>query len=361
MQNIDLYYLVCWDKIKEKTWSGTCYSLYKALLKYANVFDVPLLHKSLLRRLLKKLRAYDDFDIDFVKRNRQYCARILPDKDITVFQFTDIVDNDNNINTYIYQDMNVSYIRYLYYNNPKILNYSGYGNIPISIIEKRYHMETESLKKCAGIFTMGQWYRDYLIKSCSIAANKVFHVGGGINLDAHKIDYSMKQGNKILFVGRDFKRKGGYLVLEAFRLLKLKFPNCELHVAGPSKDPNTQYIDGYYYHGDCSKEELSTLFNRCDIFCMPSYYEAYGLVFIEALSYGLPCIGRNVYEMPYFINDGETGYLIMNDNPYELSDMMYKLLHNQDIINNVRNLKDFYLNEYSWDTVAKRIIKVISR
>ena len=121
MQNIDLYYLVCWDKIKEKTWSGTCYSLYKALLKYANVFDVPLLHKSLLRRLLKKLRAYDDFDIDFVKRNRQYCARILPDKDITVFQFTDIVDNDNNINTYIYQDMNVSYIRYLYYNNPKIL------------------------------------------------------------------------------------------------------------------------------------------------------------------------------------------------------------------------------------------------
>ena len=38
---------------------------------------------------------------------------------------------------------------------------------------------------------------------------------------------------------------------------------------------------------------------------MPSYFEAYGLVFIEALTYGLPCIGRNAFEMPNFIQDSE--------------------------------------------------------
>ena len=48
----------------------------------------------------------------------------------------------------------------------------------------------------------------------------------------------------------------------------------------------------------------------CDVFCMPSYFEAYGLVFVEALTFGLPCIGRNCYEMPYFIEDGKTGLLL---------------------------------------------------
>ena len=47
----------------------------------------------------------------------------------------------------------------------------------------------------------------------------------------------------------------------------------------------------------------------CDVFCMPSYFEAYGLVFVEALTFGLPCIGRNCYEMPYFIEEGKTGLL----------------------------------------------------
>lgn len=120
-------------------------------------------------------------------------------------------------------------------------------------------------------------------------------------------------------------------------------------------------MDGYHYMGDCDHKTLSGLFNRCDIFVMPSYFEAYGLVFIEALTYGLPCIGRNAYEMPYFIENGKTGFLLEKDNADDLAHLMYRLLKDETIKSNVRANKEWYVKEYSWDAVADRITRVLNR
>lgn len=162
-----------------------------------------------------------------------------------------------------------------------------------------------------------------------------------------------------MFVGRDFERKGGYVTYKAFVELKKLKPNAELYVAGPTINPIESPIDGYYYLGDLDHDTLSYYFNQCDIFCMPSYFEAYGLVFIEALTYGLPCIGRNCYEMPYFIEDGKTGYLIDDDNIELLANKMLQLLENENIRKEVLSRRQWYIGEYSWEAVAGRIHKII--
>ncbi len=82
-------------------------------------------------------------------------------------------------------------------------------------------------------------------------------------------------------------------------------------------------------------------------------------MFPEALTFGLPCIGRDAYEMPYFIEDGETGYLLRSETKEELADLMDRALGNQQLAANVRERRDFYVQEYSWDTVARRIYEVI--
>ena len=137
--------------------------------------------------------------------------------------------------------------------------------------------------------------------------------------------------------------------------------DAELYVAGPALDPITSPVAGYHYLGDCDHKKLAHYFNTCDIFCMPSYFEAYGLVFIEALTYGLPCIGRNCYEMPYFIEDGKTGLLIDNDNSTELAEKMKRLLEDETIKANVLSKREWYIENYSWDAVAKRIYEIISK
>lgn len=182
-------------------------------------------------------------------------------------------------------------------------------------------------------------------------------MSGGSNIDTSSRDITKKQGNTFLFVGKDFRRKNGPLVVEAFKLLRQRRADVKLNIIGPT-DLNINE-DGIRCLGRLSFEEEADYFNQSDVFVMPSLFEAYGLVFVEALLFGLPCIGRNAYEMPYFIDEGKTGYLLKEQSAEELSYLMEKSLVNQSLKQNVDSNFSFYKNEYSWDTVAKRIYEVI--
>lgn len=184
---------------------------------------------------------------------------------------------------------------------------------------------------------------------------------GGINVGSSLIDPQPKSHNKILFIGKDFKRKGGYITYEAFKLLREQGEKVELYVIGPKQDPIDNPVDGYHFVGQISFNEEAKYYNMCDVFCMPSYFEAYGLVFIEALTFGLPCIGRDCYEMPYFIQDGETGLLLKHDDPHELASLMLQVLRDDKYAKNVAAHHDQYLRDYSWDAVAERMIRVMGQ
>lgn len=356
------YFLVDWLNNKEATWSGTCWGLYCALKKYQKVIDCDL-HETdwqvFYHKCLRKLRLEkNDMNLSVIYRQR--CNVLKKINGGNVFQFAEILTDTPQRKTFIYQDLSVDYVHYMYNTLPQIFVKSGFQRYTSEIIQKRKIVQNDYYQNCSGIFTMGQWLANDLIDRCGLPAGKVHHVGGGINLDKNRIDYNNKRGNTILFVGRDFIRKGGELVLQAFSILKKQKHDVELYVAGPSQNPLPQGMDGYHYMGDCSHEELSDLFNKCDIFVMPSYFEAYGLVFVEALTYGLPCIGRDAYEMPYFIKEGETGLLLKDNDVRQLASMMLRLLQDEKIKNNVRSRKDWYIKEYSWDAVAGRIINVIN-
>lgn len=108
----------------------------------------------------------------------------------------------------------------------------------------------------------------------------------------------------------------------------------------------------------------------CDLFCMPTYFETYGLFFfVKALTFGLPCIGGNCYEMSFLIQEGNssvhsdnaTGLLLNHDDPMELASLMLRVLHDDSFSYNVLSRRNEYIHEYSWDTVAERIAKVIGR
>lgn len=205
---------------------------------------------------------------------------------------------------------------------------------------------------------MGHWLREWLIEQ-GVDASLVHAVGGGYNVDTQLISPQPKTHNKILFVGKDFKRKGGYITYDAFRLLREQGENVELYVIGPQENPIEDPVAGHHFIGQIPFNEEAKYYNMCDIFCMPSYFEAYGLVFVEALTFGLPCIGRDCYEMPYFIEEGNTGLLLRHDDPHDLATLMLTLLRDSAYQHRVSSLRPHYLEEYSWDAVAARMAKVI--
>lgn len=353
-----LNFLVEWQKEKELSWSGTNYSLYLALQQFYQVRDCPLRNIPIIKRIIRKyIPKLWDFGISDICRNRSLYSDI---KD-NVLQFSEILGNTNSRKTYIYQDLCIDYLCYLHNNDITTLDYAGYGKYSEDRIFERNKMQLDYYSHSSGILMMGKWMTDYLMRSYPELKDKVYHVGGGINLDYKMINPNIrKSNNKILFVGRDFRRKGGYDVIAAFEILRQKYSNLELHVAGPKINPLKVAMPGYHFYGDASKDTLQYLMNNCDVFCMPSYFEAYGLVFIESLAFGLPCIGRNKCEMPYFIESGITGELIASEDITELAQKIETVLNDSSYKKNVEDRKDYYLNEYSWKSVARRIANIIN-
>lgn len=270
------------------------------------------------------------------------------------------VDAGAETQSYIYNDLSVSYVEYMKENLPQVFAVSGFQRTNSTILHKQALAQARFYERCSTVFCMGHWLKSFLVKS-GLPDDKVIHVGGGINVDFSLIKPQKKSHNKILFVGKDFKRKGGHVTYEAFKILKKRGENVELYVAGPEVNPIQKPIEGYHYEGQVNFKKVAELFNMCDVFCMPSYFEAYGLVFIEALTFGLPCIGRNCYEMPYFIEDGKTGLLLKKDDANELANLMMKILSDNHFNDNVAKRHDYYINEYSWKTVAKRMKEAMDK
>ena len=133
--------------------------------------------------------------------------------------------------------------------------------------------------------------------------------------------------------------------------------NARLLIVGPDIDIIETGVECL---GKVTRKELSSIMRKASLMCLPSIFEAYGLAFPEALCFGIPCIGRNRYEMPYFIDEGENGYLLKHDDPQELADLMMKALNNAAMLEyTVSNAKE-ERRKYSWEAVAYRIHTVVS-
>ena len=120
---------------------------------------------------------------------------------------------------------------------------------------------------------------------------------------------------KLLFVGYDWARKGGDLVLEVFVELRRRLPDAELHIAGCTPEA-AQGIPGVIVHGQLDKGDpvqaakFESLFRESNFFFMPSRQEAYGLVYCEACAFALPPIAADTGGVGTIVHHGVNGLLM---------------------------------------------------
>ena len=353
-----------WTYPLEKSWSGTTYSLTKALENY---YDVEIKSLSIggylntLARLSRLPLIGTFFGFLFDKCLQVKADRIVGEnKKIPVFEICEDVKVKNPYFTY--QDMTYHaglVVKDMKREYPFIYQAAGNSILSENEIHRRERRQHDEYRHASAAFFMSRWVKDIMSAFHPDVSNKMIHIGGGTNIDVNNIDLSQKKGNKFLFIGRDFERKAGDLVIEAFKMLKSQYmPNAELHMAGcQPQEPG----EGIIYYGDVNYEKVSELLNKCDVFCMPSRFEAYGLVFVESLIYGLPCIGRRFFEMPHFIEEGKEGALIEGDDPKILAEKMFETISDKKMIANIQSRQAEYIEKYSWDSVAKRAKNVIDK
>jgi glycosyltransferase involved in cell wall biosynthesis len=117
---------------------------------------------------------------------------------------------------------------------------------------------------------------------------------------------------KFLFIGLDFRLKGGIELLEAFSTTKHQ--NIRLYIISfvPEnirkkfeKDRRILFIDPMP-----RRKLLVQVYPKVDVLVLPSLYESFGVVLLEALSFGLGLIATNVYAVPELLYNGENGVLL---------------------------------------------------
>jgi len=186
--------------------------------------------------------------------------------------------------------------------------------------------ESEVCRSAAAVFTFSEFARSSIIDDYGVSPDNVISVGAGANQMLETLGDKDYVTPRALFVGIDFKRKGGSVLLDAWPLVRERVPNAELIIAGlPRGSRPPDLPAGVSWTGWVNRSELAKLYQSASVFVLPSIFDPCPNVLREAMGYGLPCISTNCCAIPEIINDGVTGSLVPASEPDPLADALIEL------------------------------------
>lgn len=234
-------------------------------------------------------------------------------------------------------------------------SFSGVNFRTPAIARRWYDLEGMLYRRADYVFPISGYVRQSLIQDYGVEAARSIVVGGGSNLEAPAELNKSYDGRTILYVGYEFERKGGSALLAAFQQVKVAIPEAELLIVGPRRIPEA-LPPGARLLGPVSSSELSQLYSRASLFVMPSLFEPFGLAFLEAMEFKLPCIGSNRCAMPEIIVEGETGFLVPPGDAHTLAEKIVYLLHRPELLHSMGERgRERARGFFTWPAVARRV------
>ena len=181
----------------------------------------------------------------------------------------------------------------------------------------------------------------------------------------------------ILFVGRIEPLKGVDTLINAMCCLKLKDANRPVHLAiiggDPSASPEQMTVEmarlqkmcedlglgkAVIFLGKRDQDTLPYYYSAAEVLVMPSHYESFGMVALEAMACGTPVIASEVGGLAYLVRDGETGFTIPAEEPETLCEKLSWLLNDPELHQKMSGQAAEYAQDYAWDKIATQIVDV---
>jgi D-inositol-3-phosphate glycosyltransferase len=183
----------------------------------------------------------------------------------------------------------------------------------------------------------------------------------------------------LLFVGRIEPLKGLPNLIRALDQIRKRNPcleNCYcLVVIGGDPDANADTMTEEMAHvkslsrelgmdnlviflGKKSQDTLPYYYSAADVLVMPSYYESFGMVALEAMACGTPVIASQVGGLPFLVQNGITGFVVPGGNPEALVKPLTELMSNPELRSQMGKRAASYAENYSWSVISRRIAEV---
>ena len=229
------------------------------------------------------------------------------------------------------------------------------------LLEKAIIQEKKVYQAADKIYVRSNWVKQSLIHDFKIESKKIEINPSGVHLDGIEDVEKHYYGKNILFVGKDTYVKGYDVLLKAFEKISYYNKNVVLHIVGNNKkNTNTECIKYYGYIDRNKVKILDGLYRNADLFILPSRYDSFPKVLIEAGAYKLPCISTNICGIPEIVEHGRSGYLV------EPEDYKKIALYANEILNDTKLSKKMgnqgfknYKDKFNWDKHVKTISNYI--
>lgn len=181
------------------------------------------------------------------------------------------------------------------------------------------------------------------------------------NINFNKKSIDLKKGINLVYVGQLTKNKNIEALLNTVSKLNEKGYNTNLDIVGDGPNLkrlktliNQNKIPATIYEY-MEKEKLIDIYRKAHIFTMVSKYETFGLVYVEALSQGLPVIYTKDQGFDGYFKNGEVGYSVYCDNVEDICDNIINIINNYNKIINVDVEK---LNIFDWKNISYKYVSL---
>jgi rhamnosyl/mannosyltransferase len=189
-------------------------------------------------------------------------------------------------------------------------------------------------------------------------------VPNGVDLSFFK-PLKSKKGSRILFVGRLIYYKGLQYLIKALPEILEKVPDAKLAIVGdgPLKAEWTALAkrlkvnDRIEWLGKLSDKDMLKQYQKCDVFVLPSIYktEAFGIVLLEAMACGKPCVGTNISGTEYVLED--SGIAVDPQDEEQLSTAVVRVLTDRKLAEEMSRKGLKKISGFDWPKIADKVFK----
>lgn len=255
---------------------------------------------------------------------------------------------------------------------------------------ERMNIEKEVMEKADLIIATSPEYKKAMIDHYSVPAEKINIMARGVSLkkfrplDKIKTKQQLELDLKskiVLFAGKMEERKGGITLLKAIKYVVSRSPDLAQRLkvymisGDPRKERKKEIQEASFRHvvkntikkfkltkvvqlmPGMPQEVLHKWYVAADVVVMPSYYEPFGMVAIEAMASGTPVIASRTGGLQWTIIHRLTGYLFRPKFHRELAKRIVKVLTDDELRKRMSlNARDHINHAFSWESIAEKTI-----
>lgn len=229
-----------------------------------------------------------------------------------------------------------------------------------SDLERIWSREAAFLEGAAAVFFESRWGMEQAILAYGLKGHHYHAIGRGGVIKPPKADRWDGSSMKLITLAMKFRQKGGDLVLEAYRMLKPRYPELTWHIIGGPPDGEWQVPGGIVYEGIIRPDEeegnrrMTALLSEAFLLLHPTREDVNPLVPTEAAYFGCPTISVNRFALPELVLNGETGLLLEPPvTAAALAAAIESLITDRArYLEMRRQAREYAMKHFQWDTMG---------